>query len=290
MKVFITPDFINDLRESGDAKFIRQVLNHTLEEDGSFRSDADDHRFTDIEDAWIRYVSRGKTAFRVIYLKKNGSIYLYRAGPHAIEHKLQEPRHLEESIPFEKAKISAPLRYVPRDVGILLKTMEPRFLNKEILSMYHVGHKEIVLVSPFVSLEILDKFHHFGRFLDRAIEENTEISLITRPPNSEGLLAYGELDERCIFVYFLQNLHTKLYIFDIDPKTLSSYNRDMKSAAILGSSNLTKPGLGLDDEMTSEELCYKLPLDKFQEVYTYAKALIKRSDDYKSYLIKSKRR
>lgn len=290
MKVFITPEFINDLRESADAKFIRQVLNHTLEEDGSFRSDADDHRYKEIEDAWIRYVSKGKTAFRVIYLKKNDSIYLYRAGPHTVERKLGEPRYLEESVLFEKAKISEPFRYVAKDIGSLLKTLEPRFLNKEILSMYHVGHKEIVLIAPFVSLGILDKFHHFGRFLDRAIEENTEVTLVTRPPKENELIAYGELDERCIFVHFLQNLHAKLYIFDINPESLYEYNRDMKSTAILGSSNLTKPGFGLDDEMTSEELCYKLPADKFKEVYTYAIALIKRSEDYKTYLVRSRRR
>lgn len=290
MKVFITPEFINDLRESADAKFIRQVLNHTLQKDGSFRSDADDHRYSGIEDAWIRYVSRGKTAFRVIYLKKGDSIYLYRTGPHEIEQKVEEPRYLEESIPFEKAKISEPLRYVVRDIGSLLKTMEPRFLNKEILSMYYVGHKEIILIAPFVSIDILAKYHHFGRFLDKAIEENTEVTLITRPPKEEELPAYGELDERCIFVYFLHNLHTKLYIFDINPETLSTYNRDMKSAVILGSSNLTKSGLSLDDEMSSEELCYKLPLDKFQEAYVYARVLGKRADDYKSYLMKPKRR
>ncbi|MFC2006549.1 phospholipase D-like domain-containing protein [Chloroflexota bacterium] len=288
MKVCITPEFINDLRESDDNRFIRQVLNHVLEKDGSFISDADDHRYEGIEDAWIRYVSRGKTAFRVIYLKKDDLVYLYRAGTHSVEIEVKEPKHLDISIPLEKAGLRQ-TTYIPRDIGYFLKTLEPRFLNKEILSMYHVGHKEILLVAPFVSLEILDKFHHFGRFLDKAIEEGTEISLVTKPPGNPELARYQELDERCIFVYFLQNLHTKLYIFDINPSTVPDYCRDMTSTVIMGSSNLSKQGLSLDDDMSSEELCYRVPLEKYSEAYSYAKQLIKKADDLKAYVMRKKR-
>jgi len=283
-----TPEFINDLRESGDNRFIRQVLNHVLEKDGSFKSDADDHRYEGIEGAWIRYVSRGKTAFRVIYLKKDNLIYLYRAGTHSVETKVEDPKYLDTSIPLEKAEFRQ-TAYIPRDIGYFLKTLEPRFLNKEVLSMYHVGHKEILLIAPFVSLEIMDKFHHFGRFLDKAIEEGTEVSFITKPPDNPELERYRELDERCIFVYFLRNLHTKLYIFDINPGTVPDYCRGMTSVAIMGSSNLTKPGLSLDDDMSSEELCYRLPLEKYSEAYSYAKQLIKKADDLKSYVMRKKR-
>jgi len=227
MNVYITPEFINDLRESDDNRFIRQVLNHVLEKDGSFKSDADDHRYQGIKDAWIRYVSKGKTAFRVIFFKKDTSIYLYRAGVHSIEDHVEEPKYLDKSIPLEKPQLRQPV-YVLRDIGNFLKTLEPRFLNKEFLSMYHIGHKEICLISPFLSLEILGKFHHFGRFLDKAIEEGTEVSLITKPPGDPDLSQYQSLDERCIFVYFLQNLHTKLYIFDINPD-LSPLNRSTLS-------------------------------------------------------------
>lgn len=225
----------------------------------------------------------------MIYLKKNGSVYLYRAGLHSIEGKVGEPKYLEESIPLERAEVHRAFGYVAKDIGNLLKTLEPKFLNREILSMYQVCQKEIILISPFVSLEILDKFHHFGRFLDRAIEENAEVSLITRPPDPKDLLKYQHLDERCIFVYFLENLHTKLYIFDINPEDLPEYCRDMVSTAILGSSNLTKPGLSLDDERSSEELCYKLPIEKFSEAYSYAKGLIRKADDFKKHALRIKR-
>ena len=289
MNVYITPEFINDLRESDDNRFIRQVLNHVLEKDGTFKPDADDHRYQGIEDAWIRYVSKGKTAFRVIFLKKDNSIYLYRAGIHSIEGQIQEPRFLDLGIRVGKPEIHQPT-YISRDIGNILKTLTPRFLNKEFLAMYQVGHKEIVLVSPFITLDILGRFHHFGSFLDRAIEEGSEVSLVTRPPEDFNLSPFRALDERSIFVYFLQNLHAKLYIFDINPSTVPDYCRGMTSVAIMGSSNLTKQGLGLNDEKTSEELCYRLPIEKYSEAYSYAKQIIKKADDINSYIMRTKRR
>ena len=289
MKVCVTPEFINDLRDAGDNRFIRQVLNHVLEKDGSFKGDPDDHRYKGIEDAWIRCISRGKTAFRVIYLRKDGVIYLYRAGGHSVESEIQQPKHLDSSLQMERVVLRQ-THHPTRDIGHFLKTLEPKFLNRELTSMYQVGHKEIVLIAPFVSLEILDKFHCFGGFLDRAIEEGTEVSLITRPPEDQELGHYANLDARCIFVYFLRNLHAKLYIFDINPNTVPDYCRDITSVAITGSSNLTKPGLSLDDDMSSEELCYRIPSERFQEAHSYAKHLIKKADDLRSYVVRKKRR
>ena len=288
MKVYFTPEFINDLRDSEDNRFIRQVLNHVLEKDGSFKNDADDHRYLGLEDAWIRYVSKGKTAFRVVFMKKDSAIYLYRAGIHSIEGQVGEPKYLDKSIQIEQTESHQHV-YVPRDIGSLLKTMEPRFLNKEFTSMYRIGHKEIFLISPFISIEILDKFHQFGRFLDRAIDEGTEVSLITKPPENPDLSQYRALDERSIFVYFLQNLHAKLYVFDINPSAVPDYCRGMTSMAIMGSSNLTNAGLSLEDEMSNEELCYRLPIEKYPEAYLYAKKLINKAIDYKSYAIRIKR-
>ena len=288
MKVYITPEFINDLRGATDSRFVRQVLNHVLEKDGSFRSSADDHRYRGIADAWIRYVSKGNTAFRVIYLRRGDLIYLYRAGTHSVESDVREPKHLQKGVPLERVELLQ-TDYSTSDNGYLLKTIDPRFLNKEVLSMYHFGHTEIVLIAPFVSLAILDKFHHFGRFLDRAIEEGAEVSLVTRPPNDGGLQSYMTLDARCIFVYFLRNLHTKLYVFEINPDTIPDYCRNVTNVAIMGSSNLTRPGLSLDDDRSSEELCYRLPMARYAEVYSYAKHLVNKADDLRSYMMRRRR-
>jgi len=55
MKVSLTAEFVNDLRESRDARFVKQVLDHTVDEKGAFTFGSNDHRFRGIEDAWVRY-------------------------------------------------------------------------------------------------------------------------------------------------------------------------------------------------------------------------------------------
>ncbi len=289
MKVYLTPEFIGDLRDSADVRFIRQVLKHTLDGDGNFKSDANDHKYQGIDKAWIRVISKGKAGFRVIYLKENDSVYLYRAGLHSIEEQVTSPLTLDASIPLSKVRLPVlpqEKKIGPVDLGYLLKTTEPTFLNKEILSMYHLGYFEIILISPFIDPGLLHRRHHFGSFLDRAVEDNTEVTVVTRPPNRQYLSVYRDLEERNIFVYFLLELHAKLYIFNLDPAKLPEHSKTIQSRVIVGSSNLTRPGFGLDDDITNYELCYCLPTQKYSEAYEYAKGLIKKAADYRSIELK----
>ena len=177
----------------------------------------------------------------------------------------------------------------PIDLGCLLKTTEATFLNKEIISLYHVGHHEIILISPFLDAVLLHRRHHFGSFLDRAVEDNTEVTLVTKPPKAEELGIYRDLEERAIFVYFLPGLHSKLYIFNVDSTKRSDYNKTIQSKVIVGSSNLTGPGFGLDDDLTNYELCYCLPIPKYPEAYQYAKKLINKAMDFRSFELRARR-
>lgn len=293
MKVYITPDFINDLRDSEDANFVRRVIRHTINKDGIFLDDADDHRYHGIEDAWIRYVSKGAPGYRVIYLKQGDNIYLYRAGKHDIEDKLKPPQNITSAIPLEPVKVAQPKQWATQwqafDIGRLYKTCEPDYLCKVLRSMYHIGHEEIFIISPFISIELLDSRYHFGRFLDKAIEEKTIVVLVTRPPNDEELSLYRKLEERDILVYFYDNLHTKLYIFNINKSSLNKYQENINSMAILGSANFTKVGIGFDDVPAQEELCYKVPIDKFQEIHDYASRIVKKATDCQKYALKRRR-
>ena len=289
MKVYLMPEFINDLKSSADSKLIRQALRHTLNNDGTFIADADDHRYRGIKEAWIRVISKG---FRVIYLIEGDSVYLYRAGQHSVEDRLAPPSDLD-GIPLG---IAAPILLPPDhetaepiNLGCLLKTTEATFLNKEIISLYHVGHHEIILISPFIEAELLHRRHHFGSFLDRAVEDNTEVTLVTKPPKTKELGIYKDLEERAIFVYFLPGLHSKLYIFNVDSAKRSEYTKTIQSKVIVGSSNLTRPGFGLDDDLTNYEVCYCLPIMKFPEAYQYAKKLINKAMDFRYFELKLRR-
>ena len=293
MKVYMTPDFINDLRESEDANFVRRILNHTVNKDGVFLDDADDHRYQGIEDAWIRYVSKGAPGYRVIYIKQGENIYLYCAGKHDIERKLKPLRDMTSVIPIESVQVVQhaqwPKQWQGFDMGKLYKTSEPEYLSKVIRSMYHIGHEEIFIISPFISIELLDSKYHFGRFLDKAIEEKTVVVLITKPPEDDELGLYRRLEERDILVYFSDNLHTKLYIFNINRSTLNKYQEKMTSIAILGSANFTKVGIGFDDILAQEELCYRVPVEKFQELHDYASRIIRKSTNFQKYVMKHRR-
>ena len=102
--------------------------------------------------------------------------------------------------------------------------------------------------------------------MDRSVEENTFVFLVTKPPVKANLDAYKDLETRGFFVYFNERLHSKLYLFNIDPSTLNQYTKDTKPTAILGSSNLTDVGLGMGDGPSNEELCYRIPLERFKNV------------------------
>jgi hypothetical protein len=293
MRVYMTPDFINDLRESEDATFVRRVLSHTVDKDGAFLEDADDHRYHGIEDAWIRYVSKGAPGYRVIYIRKGENVYLYCAGKHDIEGKVKPLRDVTSALPVESVQVAQraqwPRQWQGFDIGKLYKTSEPAYLSKLIKSMYHIGHEEIFIISPFISIELLNSKYHFGQFLDKAIEEKTVVVLITRPPGDDELGLYRRLEERDILVYFCDNLHTKLYIFNLNRSTLDKDQEKMTSIAILGSANFTKVGIGFDDIRAQEELCYKVPAEKFQEVHDYASRIIRKSTNFQKYVMKRRR-
>ncbi len=281
MKVYLTPQFINDLRDSKDGKFVKQVLDHTIDVNGAFPRGNNDHRLKGIQDAWIRYVSRGATAYRVIYILKGGAVYLHRAGLHSVENNVTAPQTLDISLPLtEFATQEEKTQQFGFDVGKLLKTCEPEYLEKYIKALYQVGHNEIVLISPFLSPEMLSRNHAFGRFLDRAIEENTIVTIITRPPDAKMISTFEEIAARDIILYFRKNLHAKLYLFDVDPARVSVYNRDITRTAILGSSNMTEAGFGFENGSVNDELCFRLPNYLYDDARRFVDSLIFRSDDY----------
>ena len=295
MKLFITPDFLRDLKNADDHRFVRRVIHQVLDDKNEFRRGQDDHRFHGIDDAWIRYVSSGKTAYRLIYIQKGENVYLYRAGSHSIEDDLARPRSKNLALPVEDVAASVSRSGRPRDptwfdAGELLRTQQEVMLKKVVLSMLSVGHHEIFLISPFVSEQTLSRWSPLGRFLDKMIEEETSVWLVTRPPELERLGFFKELEERDFGVCFYKGLHAKLYIFNVDAETLNIYTKDVEPTAIIGSANLTEMGLALSNELANEELCYRLPSTKYGEARDYACWLISHSEDFTAYRNRATRR
>ena len=69
MTVYFLPQFLTDLSTHMDRHFARRVLQKTILRNGTFREDGDDHRYRGLPDVWIRYVSGGRSAYRVIFIR-----------------------------------------------------------------------------------------------------------------------------------------------------------------------------------------------------------------------------
>lgn len=296
MPIFFTPSFLKDIRTSQDSRFVRRVLEHVCNDAGDFEEGRNDHRYDGIENAWIRYVSEGKTAFRLIYIRDGDSIYFYRAGVHSVEDNLVKPKALEGielGLPPIRAVPPMPLHAAGNgllEFGKLVKTSQKVMLSRLMSSMLHVQHNEIILISPYYSEAVLGRRAAFGSFLDRAIEENTAVALITREPPIEQLDFFQALEERGILVYFHPTLHAKLYLFEIDEANTGPYLKEIKKTAILGSANLTDMGLALDGKGGNEELCYSLPHQQFGEAKEHAYWLINQSTDFVTFRQRRTRR
>jgi phosphatidylserine/phosphatidylglycerophosphate/cardiolipin synthase-like enzyme len=280
-----------DLRDADDPRFVRRTLDQILDEQGSFRRDSNDHRLHGVENAWIRYISGGKTAYRLIYLRLGEDVYLYRAGVHSVEDRLQPPKRLDS---IEVGTMNPILPEAPRhrhdQSAILLKTSTATMLSKVVTSLYHVAHREIWLVSPYLSETLLASNSPFGRFLDKAMEEGTAVALVTRLGDNLNTKLLDGLEARGIAVFLHPKLHAKLYVFEIDSSSLSKFDRLTNSTAIVGSANLTEAGFSLEAPTGNEELCYRIPLDQFYEAKTHAEWLANQSQDLRSIKMKINRR
>ena len=293
MPTFLLPEFIVDLQTNGDAHFARRVLEKTIRHDGRFREDGDDHRYDGVADAWIRYVSRGRSAYRVVFIRSGANVYLYRAGGHAVEDRLESPRDgaIDEAIPVTDPEtgvaagiggIRMPSGDEPvrQAVNRFLRNSPVTEINHAIFSRRNLPHRDIWLVAPFITPQLLLPTARFGRMLFDQVEDGASISLITAPPGDRDIAWLERLEERDIGVYCYPRLHSKLYCFVLDENR--KYERGLPDAAklsslvLVGSANMTAAGLALGTDRWNEEICYSVPDSEIDHVETYVTNLMTR--------------
>lgn len=291
MPIFLLPDFIADLQDHSDAHFARRVLQKTIRPDGTFRIDSDDHAYHGIEHAWIRYVSRRRTAYRVIYLRYGENIYLFRAGEHSIEDRVATPAAgaVEAALPVTGGgpEVAVALAAMPaRERPITPPSPINRFkrniphpqINREIFSRRNLPHKDIWLVAPFVTGELFAPTAQFGKLLLDQVEDGASVVLITAPPKDKNIEWMERLSERKVGIFVYPRLHTKLYCFVFDENRRYEpglCGGDCYSSLILvGSSNLTAAGMALGEGRCNEELCYAVPEEQISFVEDYVTELM----------------
>ena len=270
--------FVVDLVGSGDAQLPNRVFKKVFTEGGEFRPDREDHQYKGIEDAWIRVVSRGNTAYRVIYLRERDTVTLYRAGPHSVEDNLAAPTRVEGFPVVSQEAVDAAVRPVGRstlsqelakarlsversEASRFMKNHESRRLYEQITGRRLLPHKEVILVSPYISLDLLKSTQLLGQMLDEWLLDGCSITLITKPPNAAELSDYDRLESRGFSVLYVQRLHAKAYVFRVDKDKLNQFQQEMNDLVILGSANLTNSGFNPDGIRTKEpqlELSYQI--------------------------------
>jgi hypothetical protein len=117
-----------------------------------------------------------------------------------------------------------------------------------------------------------------GRFINKAIEENTDICLITNPPTKADISFFDTLDSLGMIILYHEKLHANLWYFEIDYEKTSRYliEEGYANSAIIGSACLTLEGLALASDPAEHlvELCYRLPIEKTSEAADYSSYIL----------------
>lgn len=291
MPVFLLPEFIADLQGHNDPHFARRVLQKTIRPNGTFREDSDDHPYGGIRNAWIRYVSRRRTAYRVIFLRQGADTYLFRAGEHSIEDRLTGPRDgtIESALPVTEtdstvAAALGAIRMQERPQAVIppvnrfKRNLPFAQISREIFARRNLPHRDIWLVAPFVNGDLFAPTARFGRLLLDQVEDGASVALFTAPPKDQNIEWMEKLADRNVGIFVYPRLHTKLYCFVFDENRRYEpglREGDQYSSLILvGSANLTAAGIALGEAPCNEELCYAVREDELGFVEEYVAELM----------------
>lgn len=285
--VSLLPSFISDLQEQSDANFARRVFMKLFDSAGNFKEDGDDHRYHGIPNAWIRYISQGSSAFRVVYIRDGTDVYIFRAGPHSVEDNLNGPKSLSTNVQTVQTteprasvtRLRSNARAPAEERGRIISSLRNPTLQDAILARSLQPHRDVTLVSPFLSLDLLLRTAKIGRMLDRQLEDGSRVTIITRPPGLDGLEPFKDLEARGVSLLFHRRLHAKLYAFKAAPERLGAHAPPLTDLLVLGSANLTTSGFAGVREKGNEELSYCLPLSHIDDVDSFLAHLALESVD-----------
>ena len=283
------PRFIADLQSVEDGGFARRVLQRTLSDEGGWTDRREDHRYNGIDNAWIRYVSRGTSEYRVIYIRLGENIFLYRAGRHSVEDRLAAPRSrdyagavpvdgdgdevetVRQAIDVAEGGESAPTRF--------LRSRPDAEIHRRLVGRRNLPHKEIWLVSPVVDPALLSPTAGLGGVLAAQVEDGARVLVVTSLPPDRNIAWMEDLEARRMAVFVHPRLHTKLYcfVFDEERRFVRGVPEDASATSLIvvGSADLTTQGVGgAEGGDVDEELCYSPPEEELAFVEGYLLELI----------------
>ena len=292
MAVFLLPEFIADLQSHNNAHFARRVLLKTLLPNGEFKIDPRDHRYHGIDNTWIRRVSGSSSAYRVIYIRIDENVYLYRAGEHHIEDRLKKPRSRSFDSVTSISQANETIALIVKSISLreeqslLIPNKNDRFrrnvpqrqIYQEIFSRRNLPHTDIWLITPFINKKLFYPTAQFGELLLKQVEDGANVIIVTSAPSDRDIEWMETLAERDITIVLYPRLHTKLYCFLFDENRKYEPGlqggKDYSSLMLVGSANLTSAGIAINDVSPNEELCYMVPEEEVNYITSYVIELI----------------
>ena len=241
--------FVEDLLGHGDASFPKRVLKHIFDEFSGVSNSMNDHRYHGVPDAWIRYLSRGNTAYRIIYINDGGERIFFRCGNHDVEDEVQPPGDLASVVEIEVVddeieEMTGPLTF--------LSNHRRPLLYGALLRRRLIPNKSVYLISPYIDPTMLYRGSRVGKVLDAICADGADVKVISSAERVwEFERLWKDLEARGIEMVFLERLHAKIYLFVTDHDHYHHLSTTA-SLGVVGSSNLTKKGIS--DEMTKGNL------------------------------------
>ncbi|WP_250624373.1 hypothetical protein [Pinirhizobacter soli] len=257
MAVYFCKEFIRDLADHDDAHFAARVLSKVVTDQGGFADDADDHPYRGVPDAWIRYVSRQNSAYRAIFIRKDGHIYWYRAGGKPVEVRLRAPRNLDGALQIGGADFNADAlqEYA---YPSYIKTKEKRLLKEVLASRQLLPHKTVTIVSPAISADLFSPVGLVGKLISSVLEGGGAVSVITRPPKKNNISEFRWLVDRGVDLMVHERVNARFIHFDVDKERLDKELKHISSTCLIGSAEYTSEGIGVASEGVHDELVYEV--------------------------------
>lgn len=286
--VLMHRQFVDDLLGNSDAHFAKKIFSHVYAEVDGSANKKDDHRYHGIDDAWIRYASRGRTAYRIIYIVRSGRLIFYRCGQHSVEDEVTEPRFDNDDL-VELEVMEDEVENMTKPLSILSSHRQP-YVYSALLGRRLIPNKCVYLVSPYIDPTILARGSRIGQTLDSIKGDGAEVVVITC---AEQVKQFGslhkDLDARGIELVFLPRLHSKIYLF------LTDTDRPHASAAtpslgIIGSSNLTAMGLPSTPDEGNIETNYAVASSSIKELENVVIDFYYKASDYRTTLVNVNKR
>jgi hypothetical protein len=256
---------MNDISSSKDNVLVRRAFLSIISELQGTSNQSNDHRYKGIANAWIRYISGGKTAYRLIYIKNGPDIIFYRCGVHDIEENLTAPNLVPTEL-AEFGQINNNVEEMTQPKTFLTNHVGNKLTLTALLGRRLIPNKQAWIVSPFVSPQHLQRTSGLGQLLDTLVDSGTQVFFITSQTKvREYLNICRDLESREVEVCFVESLHAKIYLFLTDHDHWHETS-NVPSLGIIGSSNLTRSGIANDFDKGNREVNFTVPTDSIVDL------------------------